>query len=239
MPDLCDCFIFKPLWWKDYGIPLLEAVAIPLLVWFLTWYYGAEKAEKRKEKRELRDNLNMLLTVCLLSIMKAISYRKELIYINDIEKKKSNKKTEDILNEVSKIFCLSSDFNIINASKYAPCIEYDTNFIMKLVEAKNAMDLVVVKVEHRNNKLYHISKLDNDRTKDILTFDLINLDLFSYEENIKYVDKTIMTLFYLEKRTKDLENKIKGLKLDTTIYSEEQKQLFAELEQKYIKELKK
>ena len=65
MPDLCDCFIFKPLWWKDYGIPLLEAVAVPLLVWFLTWYYGAEKAEERKEKRELRDNLNLLLSVCL------------------------------------------------------------------------------------------------------------------------------------------------------------------------------
>ena len=138
MPDLCDCFIFDPLWWKDYGIPLLEAVAIPLLVWFLTWYYGAEKAEERKEKRELRDNLNMLLSVCLSNIIKLIRHRNELIKIYDIEITKKETEIDSFLEEISKIYCINNDFSVIDISKYSSCIAVSENFMMNLIAVKNA-----------------------------------------------------------------------------------------------------
>ena len=47
-------------WWKDIIIPTTGAIGMPLLVWVLTWYYGAGRAEKQKELRVLRDNLNLL-----------------------------------------------------------------------------------------------------------------------------------------------------------------------------------
>lgn len=50
-------FLFDKFWWKDYGIPLIGTVGVPLVVWILTRYYGADKAEERKEIRQLKDNL--------------------------------------------------------------------------------------------------------------------------------------------------------------------------------------
>ena len=46
----------------------------------------------------------------------------------------------------------------------------------------------------------------------------------------------IMCLRDFITETKDLENKIAGLRLDSIIYSDDKTQLFAELEQKYNKE---
>ena len=78
LESLYNSFLFDKIWWKDFGIPLLGAVAIPLLIWGLTWYYGADNAESRREKRELRENLNFLVSVSLGSINGLIFLEKRL-----------------------------------------------------------------------------------------------------------------------------------------------------------------
>lgn len=55
-------------WGKDYGIPLLGAIAVPMLVWWLTWFYGAERAEKQKELEKNKANLNYLISISLHTI---------------------------------------------------------------------------------------------------------------------------------------------------------------------------
>ena len=61
----------------------------------------------------------------------------------------------------------------------------------------------------------------------------MQIELEDFPVFITEIENLIMLLRKFIKETKDLEKKIKGLKLDTVKYSEEQKQLFAELEQKY------
>jgi len=239
MPDLCDCFIFDPLWWKDYGIPLLEAVAIPLLVWFLTWYYGAEKAEERKEKRELRDNLNMLLSVCLSNIIKLIRHRNELIKIHNLETVERKMDIDTILQEVSKIYCVKNDFDVIDIAKYSSCIAVSENYMMNLITVKNAMELQIAKINHRNEDLKKITNNESVAVRKRFMMEFIELDAIAFTNDIEYLEQTLLSLYGLIKGTKDLEKKIKGLKLDEIKYSEEQKQLFAELEQKYAKEQEK
>lgn len=51
-------------WGKDYVIPFL----IPLLVWWLTWLYGAGRAEKQKELEKNKANLNYLISISLHTI---------------------------------------------------------------------------------------------------------------------------------------------------------------------------
>ena len=67
-------------WWKDIIIPTTGAIGMPLLVWVLTWYYGAGRAEKQKELRVLRDNLNLLLSFCIDSVDKIIKEIEEKGY---------------------------------------------------------------------------------------------------------------------------------------------------------------
>ena len=78
-----NSFLFDGKWWKDYGIPFI----IPLLVWHLTRFYGADKAEERKELKELRDNLNLLLNLVGINIVGLLSINryttKMLLQINN------------------------------------------------------------------------------------------------------------------------------------------------------------
>ena len=74
-----NSFLFDGPWWKDYGIPLLGAIAIPMLVWLLTWFYGAGRAEKQKELEKLRDNLNLLLNLVGINIVALLSNKRFVV----------------------------------------------------------------------------------------------------------------------------------------------------------------
>ena len=150
--------------------------------------------------------------------------------------KDQEEKVENTLSELSKIFFIQSDFSLINAAKYASCIKYDDNFMVTLITAKNVLDVLIMKIEHRNNKIKHITHCEDQTMKENYELELVGLDLRSFEENMEHTDNTIRVLKYLSDSIKNLETKIKDLKLDTIRYSEEQAQLFTELEQKYAKE---
>ena len=231
---LCNSFIFDKLWWKDYGIPLLGAMAIPLLVWFLTWYYGAEKAEERRELRELRDNLNLLLSVCFGSIDRMVSLRKEFLYIHNIEQDNEIQSNNTLINQISEVFFSPNDFKYIDISKYSPCIEYSSNYVLNLLNLKNGLDIKDFLLEHRNQTLK--KAIDSNDKKQIKGF--IEWDINEFEKVLIHIEKIIICLRFFIIETKDLENKIDGLQLDSITYSDDKTQLFAELEQKYAKEQK-
>ena len=65
-------------WWKDIWLPAAGAIAIPLLVWWLSWLFGASRAEQQKELRDLRNNLNLLSSI-LLSTFQSLLSLKEYI----------------------------------------------------------------------------------------------------------------------------------------------------------------
>ena len=68
-------------WFSDILIPAAGAILIPVAIAFFTWWFGASRSERQKEIQELRDNLNLLLSICLSSIIKVCLYRNEIIVI--------------------------------------------------------------------------------------------------------------------------------------------------------------
>ena len=74
-------------WWKNFGLSLLGSVGVPLTIWLLTRYYGADKAEERKELKELRNNLNLLLSLLYSNIEKMSILREHLLCVIDIERR--------------------------------------------------------------------------------------------------------------------------------------------------------
>ena len=109
--DICsfivNSFIFDKIWWKDYGIPLLGSILIPSSV----WYFGSVRAEKQKELRELRNNLNLLLSVCLDAIDKLKSLRIRIIKISKIEDKKIENITDEELQEIANVLSSPIDYS--------------------------------------------------------------------------------------------------------------------------------
>lgn len=225
-------------WFRDIWLPAAGAILIPVAIAFFTWWFGASRAEKQKEMKELRDNLNLLLSVCLSSIIKVCLYRKEVIEINEQEQSK-NVNIDDALQKISRLYCISHDFGCIDIAKYSLCIASDDNYVMSLIRVMTTAQLLQDRISHRNTIISKIFDVTNSEMRGSQLADLIKYDIQNYEGTLSYISLTLLSLRDFITETKDLEKKIKGLKLDTVRYSEEQKQLFAELEQKYAKEQEK
>lgn len=224
-------------WFRDIWIPAAGAILIPVAIAFFTWWFGASRAEKQKEIQELRGNLNLLLSVCLATIIKICLYRNEAVTINEQEQSK-DVNIDGALQRISRTYCISHDFGSIDIAKYSSCIAFDDNYVISLIGVVTSVQLLHDRISHRNNILSKIFDVVNPGIPDLQLADLIKYDIQNYEGNLRHIDLTLLLLRDFITETKDLEKKIKGLKLDTVRYSEEQKQLFAELEQKYAKEQK-
>lgn len=239
--DIASCvenmlsFLFDKLWWKDYGIPLIGTVGVPLVVWILTRYYGADKAEERKELKELKNNLNLLLAICFNTMNKLITLHQTIVINHIIEQDKNIDPFSKEALQLTSVYTFPTKMNVLNISNYSACIEYSENYVLMLLDAISAVNIINFKLERRN---FYASLIDprEDLNKRILCFQtLVNYDLQEYEGFLKYIDGDILLIRDFIKQTKDLEKKIKGLKLDNIKYSEEQLALFMELEKAFTK----
>ena len=70
-------------WWKDIWLPAAGAIAIPLLVWWLSWLFGASRAEQQKELRDLRNNLNLLSSILLSTFQSLLSLKENFEKYNE------------------------------------------------------------------------------------------------------------------------------------------------------------
>ena len=228
--DICSFignnFIFDKIWWKDYGIPLLGSILIPTSV----WYFGSVRAEKQKELRELRNNLNLLLSFCLDTISKLTDLRISLLKISDIENKKIEEITNKDVREIAKLLSSPIDFSIINVENYSPCIAYSENYVLDLLRIISALKIKDFKIDHHNYQIKSISDTSDMQQKIIKLKDIIDIEARGFPSFIKEIEWLILFLRDFIATSKDLENKIKGLKLDNIKFNEEQLALFAEIE---------
>ncbi len=228
------CFHSLWEWFSDILIPLAGAVAIPVMI----WYFGSEKAEERKELKELKNNLNLLLAICFNTMNKLITLRQTIVINHIIEQDKNIDPFSKEALQLTSVYTLPTKMNVLNISNYSACIEYSENYVLMLLDAISAVNIINFKLERRN---FYASLIDprEDLNKRILCFQtLVNYDLQEYEGFLKYIDGDILLIRDFIKQTKDLEKKIKGLKLDNITYSEEQLALFMELEKAQTKENK-
>lgn len=114
-------------WFADIIIPAAGAIAMPLLVWFLTWYYGAEKAEERKNQRLLNERLNYLYAILQISIKNLDELLSQMSY------------HEMFMNAFARRNWVefSDIFDAVNAKDYSLAAHCDSNIIKELIEAKN------------------------------------------------------------------------------------------------------
>lgn len=225
-----NSFIFDKIWWKETGLPVMDAVAIPLLIWWLSWLFGASRAEKQKELIELRNNLNLILSVCLDAISKLIGLRSSLLKISDIENKKIEEITNEDVREIAKVLSSPIDFSIINIANYSPCIAYSENYVLYLLKIISALKIKDFKIDHHNYQIKSISETQDLPSKIIKLKEVIDIEARGFPKFIKEIEWLILFLRDFIATSKDLENKIKGLKLDNIKFNEEQLALFKEIE---------
>lgn len=218
-------------WFKDIIIPTAGAVAIPVMV----WYFGSVRAEEQKELRQLRDKLNLLLSLCLDSIFKLISLRSTLYQISEIEKRDVGKIYEEDIRKITQVYLSPIDFSAINVADYSSCIAYSENYVIDLIKILSAMKIKDFKIEHHNFQIKSIAECSDLSQKILKLKELISIERNEFPQFIKETEEAILFIRNFIKQTKDLEKKIKGLKLDNITYSEEQLALFIELEKAFTK----
>ena len=103
-------------WFRDIWLPAAGAILIPVTIAFFTGWFGASRSEKQKELKELRNNLNLILSVCLDAISKLTSLRSSLLKISDIENKKIEEITNKDVREIATLLSSPIDFSIINVA---------------------------------------------------------------------------------------------------------------------------
>ena len=228
--DMCgyigNSFIFDKIWWKEYGISLLGSILIPTSV----WYFGSVRAERQKELRELRNNLNLLLSVCLDAISKLIYLRQQIVEVLDVENKQIEEFRGEDLYKISSVLSSPVDFSLINVSNYSPCIAYSENYVLDLLKIIAALKIKDFRIEHHNLQIKSIAETSDVLQKITKLKEVISIEKKEFSEFVKQIEGLIILLRNFIDITRDLENKIKGLKLDTIKYNEEQLVLFAEIE---------
>lgn len=208
-------------WSKDIIIPLIGAIAVPLFIWGLTRHYGADKAEERKEKKELRDNLNLLSSVLSTSIVPLLGLKDIYVKIQQSLQKPLEQYSEDDLSAISKAFYTKfSILDIIEPSKYSVCINAYDNFVVDLITIIQSSHILNELVLHRNDLLKDIGNCEDLNAKNLRFLDFIKEEYSNIENNIMLVNKLLLDTKNFIDEIKKLETKITDLKLDTVGYPE-------------------
>lgn len=241
--DIVSCignilnFLFDKLWWKDYGIPLIGTVGVPLVVWILTRYYGADKAEERKEIRQLKDNLDFLTSVSLISLNSLDFLKKRLNEIHtkitniNRELKDNRVQLEQInLDEICYGFVFDNVFNSIELPKYAGCIEYNPMFMENIILVKSLLSATKNYIDERNQIISSLASCENNtvrlnRYQGFIKSEQENMDKFIFD-----VHRMVILLVMIIGAIQEFPQKIKKLRLINVKFTESQMRLIKEAE---------
>lgn len=233
-------------WGKDYGIPLLGAIAVPMLIWLLTWFHGAGRAEKQKELKELRDNLNFLVSVSLASLNTLIflgNKIKEVLEKEAFAKQVicNNLPTLDAytFDDICYGFLFDNVFDVVDETKYASCIEYNKDFVVEVIRVKSLLSAAEAYIKHRNDTIASIANCENFGIKlqrcnafilnDYINFSKYLIDVYRITILLKQI------IGYVEK----LNISIQGLNLLSQPYTQEHLDFIQNAEKEYNEYLKK
>lgn len=241
-----NSFLFDGPWWKDYGIPLLGAIGVPMLVWLLTWFYGAGRAEKQKELEKLRDNLNFLVSVSLASLNTLIFLGNKIKEV--LEKEASAKHV--ICNNLPSLDAYSFDdicygflfdnvFDVVDETKYAPCIEHNKDFVVDIVRVKSLLNAAEQYITHRNNTIASIANCENleiklQRCNAFLLEDCVNFDKYLID-----VYRITILLKQIIDSVEKLNISIRELNLLSQPYTQEHLDFIKNAEKEYNEYLNK
>ncbi len=232
-------------WCKDIVIPLVGTIGIPLIVWLLTRHYGADKAEERKEKKELRDNLNLLLSVLSTTFDPLIDLKKQLLEIKKILDLPTNELVEAknyIL--LAKRVCFKLPMlDTITVERYSPCIKEDENYVIDLIKIIQGCQIISDLLSDRNNLLEKLRTCGDNKQDRMNLIIVLKEDYMNNQRRIMHINDLLLKIKNLVDKTALLSQRIKGLDLEVLPYDEKALNEFIqaqkELEEFYCKIKKK
>lgn len=231
-------FLFDKFWWKDYGIPLIGTVGVPLVVWILTRYYGADKAEERKEIRQLKDNLTFLMAIIRENIKKFLALRTRTAIVIDIESRKEGSVIQQELEMIFGSLIVADYFEIVDIEKYASCSKYDHYFISNLILLKNIMQMLHRKIEVRNSKMKSAGSID-DLTKDIpAAINILRQDCTENKEFYQEINNVILKSKNLILEIQNIEKELGVSEVDLQKFTDNDLKLFEQIQKEYSNYMK-
>lgn len=238
LSSFLNCFLLDKLWWKDYGIPLIGMVGIPLVVWILTRYYGADKAEERKELRQLRDNLTFLKAIIRENTEKCLALRERTAAVVGIESRQEGFVVQQELELIFSSLIVTDYFEIVDIEKYASCSRYDPQFISNLILLKNIIQMLHLKIEIRNSKMKSVGSID-ELTKDIPgSINILRHDCTENEEFYQEINNVILKSKNLISEIQLIEKGLGVSETDLQQFTNNDVQLFEKIEQEYTTYIK-
>lgn len=206
-------------WWRDIWLPGAGAILIPLAIAFFTWWFGASRAEKNRDLRDLQENLNFLISI-IFPFLKALSFFKEKfeeIQHNEVIVLKMIENNVDAPNLTFDDICRSILFENVmhdlDIKCYAICAQYDKDFVANITTLKSISSVLENMLDHRNNVIETISTCENIELRIQRCLSFIRGDSQDTKKFLNSIASIIQLIDIVYVATKNLELKIKQLNL--------------------------
>lgn len=141
--------------WKGWGeliIPAIGAIVIPLLIVWLTWYFGSSRAERIAEKQQNESKLIYLRSLLIYAIKDFLMFRN-----NIMAKRKYLHNYVNLTSEGKKhLFAVVAFYDIYSQfepQNYAILSEHRHSFIANILQAKTYILHVYAKLNFFNESL--------------------------------------------------------------------------------------
>ena len=180
-------------WFRDIWLPAAGAILIPVAIAFFTWWFGASRAEKQKELRDLRDNLNLLTSISMATL-NSINFLYDRVAKIQLNIKKTTKNLKKLsqnseIPDVDKIcygFVFDNMYKDIPLNQYTSCLVYHKNFIYNLSIIKSLITLTETYICKRNKIIEDIANIIdlsvmNSRYRNFILNEEKEIDKFLYD----------------------------------------------------------
>lgn len=147
-------------WSKDIWIPIIGAVAIPLLVWGLTKHYGVDEAEKRKALRTAACSLNYLKSISYYTIINLLTLYQAIKIRYGICCKFETASLEERTTLFAHIV-IQDIYSQIDIEKYANFTLHYPSFILNALQAKRSLTDIFETISLLNTSIKEISEIND------------------------------------------------------------------------------
>ena len=138
--------------WSEIIIPACGAIIIPLLILWLTWFFGSYRTEKIAEKKRSESKLIYLRSLFIYAIKDFLMFRN-----NILSKRKYLRNYNDITNEEKKrlfsTIAFYDTYSKFEPQDYALLSETRHTFIANILQAKTYILHVYAKLNFFNESL--------------------------------------------------------------------------------------
>ena len=131
-------------------------IIVPILVWF----FGAQRAEKKKQETDLRNSINFLTSVSLSTLIGFLDTRKSISNIIEQTKNFSVPLDNSTEHEFTKFmsqmkiafepWTFTDPFADISFEKYSDIIPYKPNFVINLMKINRRIQRFLQALDQRN-----------------------------------------------------------------------------------------